>query len=423
MPRAAKLALAVVLLAGLLALQIVYGARALSGVVHETRGIAAERAGDHAAARAEFAQARAATPYSSEYARLEATAVLNAGDAEAAAPMLEESLRLAPNTPLTLTAAAETYLRLRQTDKAEAVIAHAARITPMEWRLNLMRGMADLDRNQYAPALTELTAAARVVAPPKYEVLYQLARAQYAYGNVLDASHTAERALRLQPGAVEAKVLYGKSLLSTERIAEAYSEFAYAEQVYFAQLGSTRDAELRLIEAQDLLSIALLAEGKFDAAYSKLDEMYPRLSAKQIDEFAWRLNDMTWRMREPFAPISLWRHTLDLLAQTKRLEEFDAAIETVRLMCTSPEFDTLAAARARAFTAGGNPEWALEVLANAPAELRNTAPWRLAHAEALMVRGRKDDARAEYEALLKLPGLSPAIQKQAKVALEQAKPQ
>jgi hypothetical protein len=160
-----------------------------------------------------------------------------------------------------------------------------------------------------------------------------------------------------------------------------------------------------------------LADGRFDEAYEKFDELYPRLTAKQIDEFAWRLNEMTWRMRDPFAPITLWARTLDLLAQTKRLEEFDAAIETVRLMCTRPEFDTLAAARARAFTAGGNPELALELLKTQPAELRGTAPYRLAHAEALAAKGRREPARAEYIALLDAPDLSPAIRTQVETAL------
>jgi predicted Zn-dependent protease len=166
-----------------------------------------------------------------------------------------------------------------------------------------------------------------------------------------------------------------------------------------------------------LLSITLLAGGRYDEAYRKFDELYTRLTPKQISEFAWRLNDMTWRMREPFAPITLWARALDLLAQTKRLDEFDAAIETVRLMCTSPEFETLAPARARAFTAGGNPEWALELLAEAPMELHETASYRLAHAEALAARGRTEHARAEYTELLSAPDLSPAIRKQAETAL------
>jgi len=417
MRRAAGLAPAALVLAGLLAVQFLFSARSLSGVVHETLGYAAERAGDHASARTAFARARAAVPFNAEYARLEATSALHDGDTEAALPLLDEALRLAPNAPLSLTAAAEILLRADRVDDAEAVVGRAARIVPMEWRLHLMRGVMDLDRGQYAPALTELTAAARIVDPPKFEVLYQLARAQYAYGNVLDASRTAERALRLQPGAVEARVLYGKSLLSTERIDAAYTEFLHAEQVYLSRLGTDPDAALRLIEAQDLLSIALLAEGRFDEAYRKFDELYTRLTPKQIDEFAWRLNEMTWRMREPFAPITLWARTLDLLAQTRRLSEFDAAIETVRLMCTSAEFDTLAAARARAFTAGGNPELALGLLAEVPAALRETPPYRLAHAEAMMARGRKDAARDEYTALLQTPDLSPALRVQAEAAL------
>lgn len=417
MPRSAALGLVALLIAGLLAVQIVFSARALAAVVHETLGFAAQRAGDHDAARAAFARARAAVPFSAEYARLEATAAMNSGDPVAAAPLLDESLRLAPNAPLSLTAAAEAYLRLGETAEAEAVISRAARIVPMEWRLYLMRGVMDLDRGQYAPALIELTAAAQIVDPPKYEVLYQLARAQYAYGNVKDALRTADRALRLQPDAVEARVLYGRSLLSNERIDEAYTEFLHAERVYRARLGTDPDAELRLIEAQDLLSIAMLAGGKYEEAYRTFDELYTRLTPKQIDEFAWRLNEMTWRMREPFAPITLWARTLDLLAQTKRFEEFDAAIETVRLMCTRPEFDTLAAARARAFTAGGNPELALDVLESAPAELHGTAPYRLAHAEALAARGRTEPARTEYTALLSAPDLSPAIRTQAEAAL------
>lgn len=413
MPRAAGLGLAALLVAGPLAAQLWFSVLSLSGVYHETHGVSAERAGDNAAARAEFAAARAAVPFSAEYARLEATAALKSGDAEAAAPLLEESLRLAPYAPLSLTAAAEAYLDLGRTADAEAVIARAARIMPQEWRLHLMRGTIDLERGQIAPAVAELTAAALIADPPKYEVFYNLAHAHYAYGDPMNASRAAMRALRVQPFAVEARMLYGRSLLSTERIAEAHKEFAFAEQAYLRRLNAGENVELQLIEAQDLLSIALLADGRFDEAFAKFDELYVRLTPKQIDEFAWRLGDMTWRMREPFAPIALWARSLDLLAQTRRLEEFDASIEAIRLMCTGPEFDSLAAPRARAFTAGGNPERALEVLAEAPRDSRETPAYRLALAEALAATRQWSAARREYDTLLAVANLSPAIRKQA----------
>jgi len=407
----------------LLAAQLVFSARSLQAAYFAAQGDAARGAGDAQAARLAYRRANQALPFDANRLRDEASATRDTLGALEAVPLYAESLRHAPYIPLTLVAAAGNYLELKRNDDADAVLTTALRVARSDWRVRLLRGNILIAREKYAEAEHELRAAADLASPPEARVHYELARSLHGQAKYEDALAEAARAKAMQPLLPEYYLLHGKALMAVDRAPEACDDLAWAVRIYRARLERGEDTLALLFETQDLYALALLADKRFDEAEAAFADLYIRCTPPQIEKLAIHLHQIAGEMYDPFPQQSLWAFALDLLAQTRQATEFEKTLASARMLFPETELGALIPPRARALTAAGDPEGAIELLATSPVGVVDSAPYRLAHAEAHAAAGRRAAARTEYAMLLGLPKLSSIIQQEAKAGLAAIPPQ
>jgi tetratricopeptide (TPR) repeat protein len=406
-----------------LVLQLLFSARSLLAAFYATRGGAVQLTGDHAGARRDFHRANQAVPFEADRFRLEAAAARESLGPQAAAPLYARSLRLAPFAPLVLLAAAENLMAFDQTDAAEEILNRAATVIPDDWRVRYMHGLILMKRERYAEAAGEFRSASKIAFPFVPDTSYQLAQALHATGDEAKALQEVEKSIRTQPLAPEFRLVRGKILFAQNQVSAAGEDFAWAAQEFQRRAERDTNALPRLREAQDLLAQAYLAEGHFDQAQRVLEKLYTRCSPEQIDQLAGRLAQLLSAPPTPTPPLAFWAFSLDLFVQTRRLADFDRALELAPSLHPESDLGELIPARARALTAAGKPEDAIALLGAAPAGVVDSPPYRLALAEAKAAAGRPAEARTGYAKLLSLPELSPAIRKQAHAALAAILPQ
>lgn len=401
----------------LLAAQLIFSTRSLQASYFAAQGDAARRAGDAEGALDAYHRANRLLPFDANRLRSEASAARDALDAAQAVPLFAESLRRGPYVPLTLLAAAENYAELRRYDDATTVLDTAMSIIPADWRVRILRGKILNERGEYAAAEKELRVAAEVASPPQARVHYELSRAFHGQTEYDAALREADRALRLQPFPPEYHLARAKALMATDRAPEACNDLAFVVRTYRTQLERGEDTLAALFEAGDLYALALLADGRFDEAEATFADLYTRCTPPQIDLLAVHLHQIAGEMYDPFPNPSLFAFALDLLVQTQRTAEFEKTLASARMLYPESEMGLLIPPRARALTRAGDAEGAIALLATAPFGVADSAPYRLALAEAHAVAGRPAAARTEYAMILGMENLSPVIRKQAEVGL------
>ncbi len=119
---------------------------------------------------------------------------------------LNKATRADANYTAAWLALADTYIRMKQTDKVRPALVSANKADANSFVAAQRLGLLDYEAGDYAKAAQSLEHAA-VLKPDDYDTQYKLADAEYHNGNYKQADAAASSAVRLKPDAWEPLLL------------------------------------------------------------------------------------------------------------------------------------------------------------------------------------------------------------------------
>jgi tetratricopeptide (TPR) repeat protein len=309
-----------------------------------------------------------------------------------------------------MVAAAESLIDIGLKDEAAALLDRAMAVTPFDWRVHYLYGVAATLEGRPAAAVASLRVAAELAPGPNATILNPLANALLASGAYAEAAIEAKRAIAIQPLAPEHHLVRGKALLALGNSAEAREAFRYSAQAYRGRLARGEPASGPLAESEEGLAFALLDEARIEDAEQALQRL-AAISAPAADRAAMRL--APWLSQSgSHAPLPMWKFAVDALIEEGSVERAEEIIEWA--IAAHPDFaDEFVPADARVSLARGRPDEALVLLQNASNDAKSIPEFQLALAMTHAALGNSATAALEFDALLNRRDLPPGVRRQA----------
>lgn len=398
-------------LAVLVTAQCAFALRLLGGAAYASLGDAAIARGDYPTADSAYRRAVHFVPYRGDWVYTRAGVARHLGGHEAAVPLYEQSLRLAPDSEQTLVGAAESFIETGRLDAAKDLLEQAWTLTPYDWRVYYLAGVLATIEMRPQNAVDAFRTAQRLAPAAERVIALPLANALYGVGAFAEAERTAEQALRLQPGAPAALLARGKARLALGQAQGARKDLEAAARAFrldYMQGGGVLDL---LAESEERLASAYIAEGRAQDAADPLERIAGD-SPEAAEAAAERL--LLWLQRMGGrAPAELWCFAMDAFIEAGRFEEAERLLERVKTVYPDGAGGVFAAPTARLLLSGGRPTDAFAVLSSAPESARSRPEHRLAEAQAHAMAGNAAAADLEFRALLTAVNASPRVKRQA----------
>ncbi len=388
-----------------------FALRLLSGTAYASFGDATIARGDYPTADSAYRRAIHFVPYRGDWVYTRASVMRHLSGHEAAVPLYEQSLRLAPDAEQTLVGAAESFIETGRLDAAKDLLERAWTLTPYDWRVHYLAGVLATIEMRPQNAVDAFRAAQRLAPTADRVIASPLANALYGVGSFADAERTAEQALRLQPGAPAALLTRGKARLALGRPQAAREDLEAAARAFRSDYVRGGDVLKLLAESEERLASAYIAEGRAQDAAAPLERIAgdsPDAAAAAAERLLLWLQRLGAR-----APVELWCFAIDAFIEAGRFDEAERSLARVNTVYPDGAGGAFAAPNARLQLSDGRTADAFAVLSSAPAAARSRPEHRLAEAQAHAMAGNAAAADLEFRALLTAVNASPRVKRQA----------